>query len=171
MKFEQTIEIMQTMYPSLFYHKCNALDHLFFVNGNGYDWINGELVCEEDKQYDNKKDYMLDSVIHYLSLQITVQLSYTNRKKAEEFVKDYIYPNLSVAGKLNIIHAYDKDTVYPICQYAAIACIPDNIQPNWAQGAYEAIIWARTICTPEDAAYLDQAEIKLNSITKEWLNE
>ena len=51
MKVEQTIQLMTDNYPSIFYNRQTCLNHLFCVIGNGYKWVNGELVNEEDKPY------------------------------------------------------------------------------------------------------------------------
>ncbi len=39
-----TVYEMMTTYPSLFKTKSDCFHHLFFVNGNGCDWVDGEIV-------------------------------------------------------------------------------------------------------------------------------
>jgi hypothetical protein len=41
---EETIQVAFDDYPSLFAQRWQVLDHLFCVIGNGFDWIDGELV-------------------------------------------------------------------------------------------------------------------------------
>ena len=44
MNVELTIQHMYDTYPALFKERADCLDHLFCGIGNGYDWVNGELV-------------------------------------------------------------------------------------------------------------------------------
>lgn len=60
MKVEQTIQLMQDKYSDLFYNRKSCLDHLFCVIGNGYEWINGELVDPDDKDY--IKEYSIKNI-------------------------------------------------------------------------------------------------------------
>ncbi|MCI0526394.1 MAG: hypothetical protein L0Y56_02930 [Nitrospira sp.] len=36
--YEKTKETMMEAYPRLFMDELDVLDHLFFTNGNGYEW-------------------------------------------------------------------------------------------------------------------------------------
>ena len=61
MKFELTIQEMFDNYPTLFKDRADCLNHLFCVIGNGYDWVNGELVegpedysAEEQKYFEDR---------------------------------------------------------------------------------------------------------------------
>ena len=44
MTVERTIQWMFNEYPDLFRDRADALNHLFCVLGNGYEWKNGQLV-------------------------------------------------------------------------------------------------------------------------------
>lgn len=44
MNVELTIQEMFDSYPTLFKERADCLSHLFCVIGNGYEWVNGELV-------------------------------------------------------------------------------------------------------------------------------
>ena len=83
------------------YSKEKVLDHLFFVNGNGYEWVNGELV----------DDYA--NIIY------------------EVIPENYF--NTPSMGALQI---------YPICEYAKILHLPNDIAPDWLFGAIEALLLA-----------------------------
>lgn len=61
MKVELTIQEMFDNYPTLFKDRADCLNHLFCVIGNGYDWVNGELVegpedysAEEQKYFEDR---------------------------------------------------------------------------------------------------------------------
>lgn len=44
MRAEDTLQFMMDFHGSIFYSRQKCLDHLFCVIGNGYDWVDGELV-------------------------------------------------------------------------------------------------------------------------------
>lgn len=44
MRAEEQLQYMADFYPQLFPTRKHALNHLFCVLGNGFDWVNGELV-------------------------------------------------------------------------------------------------------------------------------
>lgn len=44
MTLEEEIQTMFDQYPSLFQERRDALNHLFCTIGNGYDWVDGELL-------------------------------------------------------------------------------------------------------------------------------
>lgn len=47
MTAENTLQWMMDFYSDLFPTRQRCLDHLFCTIGNGYEWVNGELVCED----------------------------------------------------------------------------------------------------------------------------
>ena len=47
MTAENTLQWMMDFYSDLFPTRQRGLDHLFCTIGNGYEWVNGELVCED----------------------------------------------------------------------------------------------------------------------------
>lgn len=47
MRAEDQLQYMADFYPELFPTRKHALNHLFCVLGNGYDWINGELIDDD----------------------------------------------------------------------------------------------------------------------------
>lgn len=49
MNVELTIQEMFDKYPTLFKERADCLNHLFCVIGNGYSWVDGELVLNEDE--------------------------------------------------------------------------------------------------------------------------
>ena len=44
MRAEDTLQFMMDFQSDLFYSRQKCLDHLFCTIGNGYDWVDGELV-------------------------------------------------------------------------------------------------------------------------------
>ena len=54
MNVELTIQDCFDNYPSLFKERADVLNHLFCTIGNGYDWVNGELVEYEPSEGKDK---------------------------------------------------------------------------------------------------------------------
>ena len=44
MRAEDTLQFMMDFQSDLFYNRQKCLDHLFCTIGNGYDWVDGELI-------------------------------------------------------------------------------------------------------------------------------
>jgi len=128
---ELTIVNAIMRYPILYkdinfnYSKEKVLDQLFFVNGNGYEWVNGELVSEEELLYNSiPEDYFNKTIM----------------EKVENTFKKVLY------GKKEFKEIELKSnrvlTVYPICEYAKILHLPDDIELDWLLGALDAILMA-----------------------------
>lgn len=49
MRAEDTLQYMTDFYPDIFPTRKHCLDHLFCVIGNGFEWVNGELVDDDNK--------------------------------------------------------------------------------------------------------------------------
>ena len=49
MRAEDTLQYMADFYSDIFPTRKHCLDFLFCVVGNGYEWVNGELISEDDK--------------------------------------------------------------------------------------------------------------------------
>lgn len=56
MNLEKTIQACFDYYPELFQRREQVLDQLFCTIGNGYEWVNGELISLEYKEAINSLD-------------------------------------------------------------------------------------------------------------------
>ena len=62
MKAENQLQWMMDFYPDSFsYKETHCLDHLFCVIGNGFEWVNGELV---DNDEHSKRYKMIQDIEH-----------------------------------------------------------------------------------------------------------
>ena len=66
MTAESTLQWMMDFYSDLFPTRQRCLDHLFCTIGNGYEWVNGELVCEDQltKRYEMKEQIVRAKAWH-----------------------------------------------------------------------------------------------------------
>ena len=77
MRAEDTLQFMADFYPSIFPTRKHCLNHLFCTIGNGYRWVKGELVEDDDKKYNR---YRLLTVVAYKWLKHWVCRALTDRK-------------------------------------------------------------------------------------------
>ena len=125
MRAEDTLQFMTDFYPDLFYNRQRALNHLFCVNGNGYKWINGELVSH-DRFYDK---YMLKEPVE------KADFSYAeyNHKYMEQIRRLTIKATKGKEGLDKYDVRLKEEKWYPICEFAKICNIPDDIKPDWLE--------------------------------------
>ena len=147
MKLQETIEESIKNYPALFPERVAVLDHLFCSYGNGYDWVDGELVNifpeeavrdERDAVWEDQGKKFVDEM---------------GEKANEPVLKEYIQETLEYFKHLSeeyrtIRNEYKKraDRHYslgtykewcPMCEYSGLVNFPDDIKPDWAVGVKE----------------------------------
>ena len=118
MTAESTLQWMMDFYSDLFPTRQRCLDHLFCTIGNGYEWVNGEVVCEDQltKRYEMKEQIVRAKAWH--------EDLYKQREKVElelaERNPDY---------KPNPLYTHHW---YPLCkEYSFLYNYPADIKPDW----------------------------------------
>lgn len=117
MRAEDTLQYMADFYPTLFRTRKHALNHLFCTIGNGYEWLNGELV--EDGEYENRyklrkpmKKAIFKNEDHWLKMhQLYIGI---NKEKGIEIPPEYQF-KWSVPSK----------------EYSKLFNYPDDIKEDW----------------------------------------
>ena len=152
---KDTIKHGLIFYQSIFPTKGVILDHLFFTIGNGYEWKGGELVgiyegATAETQLHNLKRY-LDKKNKYYKKQHDARMkdfAVFNMKSfdykpiivpvdLEERMEDLSLP-LGIYG--------EKRNIYPMSkEYSRIFTVPDDVKPDWLEGAFDAIKVAESI--------------------------
>lgn len=150
MTVELTMQAMYDHFPGLFKERADCLNHLFCTTGNGYDWVDGELVDLEEYQPVNQlKD---GKAFQYNKLSVRAEAMYYWKKYAEE------HPEQRRSALNSILHEralqelpddvyYDrprKERWYfyrgrvELCRpFAHLFDPPDNIKPDWAAAIEE----------------------------------
>ena len=111
--FEDLVTIMCMAYWTIFPTRLHALEHLFCVNGNGYEW--------------NKNGRLSTSLVHDKLMQKAMGLFMNGSRDQIEREDRREY------------HQTILDSVYPLCQYAKMVTVPDNVQPDYLAGIYEML--------------------------------
>lgn len=155
MNFRDTMQDCFYGYPSLFPHPLSVTIHLFFVIGNGYEWVDGELIASKKKQpakgftRHKRKAHIIelssrDELILPESEKKVLELH--NFKRHEDFkvFKKLIPKMLDVPCTTVPGIPFPKDFCYytiNISTYANLYTFPSNIKPDWAEALKDALHW------------------------------
>src|SRR5208282_5778818 len=89
----QTMKLCFKNYGDLFPNRVSLLDHIFFVIGNGYDWLDGAVVSISGDDHANTKEE--DKIFKKMKAQM-------KRKKAEID---------ALMAKLDIVREVETDSL------------------------------------------------------------
>lgn len=118
MTAEDTLQRMADFYDSIFPTRKHALNHLFCVIGNGYDWIDGRLV-DGDDEYESR--YKLQRHVK--------RAEFKGEDEWNRFHK--IYADLHDKTGAEIPFEFNFSW-YPMSEeYSALYTAPENITPDW----------------------------------------
>lgn len=138
MKVEQFIINHILEYPLLYkdidfkHSRDKVLDQLFFTNGNGLEWVNGELLYDDEAK--NNIERTLPE--NYFSIPLM-----STEDEESSWIREYRIKE-GKEYKPREICSKEALTIYPICEYAAIVNIPDDIKLDWLLAAEDACFMA-----------------------------
>ena len=114
MRAEDTLQFMMDFQGSLFYSRQKCLDQLFCTIGNGYSWVDGELV--EDS---------LDTKTLLSRWKLVTPIE---RAEPTKSVIEVGGIRESMFKRRNL----DDQKWYPLSKkYSYLYNYPDNIKPDW----------------------------------------
>lgn len=164
MKLEETIQYLYDFYPGLYSNRKQALDQLFCVNGNGYEWVNGQLVSdwampentvlvlgEDGKAKRNEERVKAKREaykVEFLERQQEEQKALLKSGIAPDHAEE-IYPTNdkyldAFAERMVSLRVDDsKHTFYPLSNYSGLFNLPADIQEDWIEGAKETISYLK----------------------------
>lgn len=116
MRAEDTLQFMMDFQGNLFYDRQKCLDHLFCTVGNGYSWVDGELVEDSHDTEVLLSRWKLATPIEHA--EPTESVSELGRIK-EDILK---------RRNINV----DDSKWYPLSkEYSYLYNYPDDIKPDW----------------------------------------
>lgn len=151
MQLDETILISVQFYPGISPTRENVLNHLFFTIGNGYEWVDGELICDEDRFVGvDPIEHQAEWASNFCGQQGWGEDDFRRMmgealpiiETAEERASTKWYPHefdLLGLGDVDEPVSYNSSFIYPICRYSRIHSIPDDVKDDWLLGAVEAI--------------------------------
>lgn len=117
--------MMMDFYPDIFPTRKHCLDHLFCTLGNGYKWVNGELV-DDDNPYTNR--YKLQK--HIKHAEPNDEFHYSKMREMEVRWKKIWGDEYKITknnAKYHFCWYVDKNSVFD-CK---LFNYPDDIKPDW----------------------------------------
>ncbi len=176
MNYETTKNLMMDAYPSLFPEEADALHHLFFVLGNGYDWVGGELT----------ENYSDPTGVSPTPAEIIEECKIRRReflKRTQKQFGDLGGASEYLEKELRIIETSPAEQrqhelrrrkldyrrkMYPICEYSRILHLPEDIKEDWLEAATKALGLANGLfeTTEEDREWLSKAAQIIELLTK-----
>ena len=118
MRAEDTLQYMADFYPDIYPTRKHCLNQLFCVIGNGYKWINGELV-DDDNEYVNR--YELKESINKAEF----------RHEEQWYHMHDFYHDLYEDEKQKIPMRYRFEW-YPLSKrHSKLFNYPENIKEDW----------------------------------------
>jgi hypothetical protein len=155
MNVQDTLKSSLLTYPSIFPNKWSVYHHMFAVNGNGCEWINGELV-------DSSLDYVgtvKDAIeLLYKKEVESINILNTPLNFIFERLKEGTMLALDLENRMVDFTQTNKE-LYPLCKYAKILNIPDDIQPDWLEAAkefYDYLLDSYSTFSLSDQKFIDE---------------
>ena len=154
MNYEQELQETLELFPRLFANESELLCYLFFENGNGYSWVDGQLVDRDNRPFSAK-------------LQESIEYDVNHRQSYADDCAQF--PTLDHPSYEEVYCQPRVITeMYPICEYAGIANLPDDIQEDWLEAAKKAIVVAQSLeRTIEDEEWLAWAELRIEQLEED----
>lgn len=123
---EETIRTSIWNYPVLWFEsgRAGVLEHMFFVLGNGYDWVDGEIVAywdDDDREGYDPYPGKDDEISNRLRDEYNVKAAHV-RENIETYVTGPGMPR----------------SLYPLYNSAMIITMPDDVTDEWLAVAVEA---------------------------------
>src|SRR5271157_4019207 len=145
--FKQTLKYCMLTYPTIFPSPLHVLRHFFCVIGNGYGWIDGELVdcfCKDinvtKMKYREREEDLTIGVPEFVIARTGMRL----RDQAELVQMKWVEENIDAIVEANPTNSYFGDqcngcyfTRSISLEYAKAFTFPDNIKQDWAEALHE----------------------------------
>lgn len=138
-------------YPTLFKSRSDCLHHLFCVNGNGYEWEGGVLrgIEEGVEGYPVRDpDRVFRSEAEEIEAWEKLFVGNTNTEEAQSLrarrlcsVREHnskMKFRRENADLLALVQG-ERLKIYPLCEYACMNEVPDDVHPDYLEGVREMI--------------------------------
>jgi len=177
--YKYTKNTMMMTHPGIFPFESDVLEHLFVINGNGFVWKNGQLI---DLELKSRKQQLKEARIFVRKRNEILKLAAIEYQELYKHMESYSVKKermKSIKYRMNCVNNgttfyLTKDgllgrKIYPLCEYAKIVNIPNDVKPDWLKAAELMLKLARSQlfkCTEEDLKWLKKAEDNINNIKK-----
>ena len=157
MNINQKIANSIRKYPDMYRCRTDVLHHWFCVNGNGMEWHNGKLINGYDdasipslkfiideytssdreklKELDGSNDHERLAIIRVRIAQTIADLTVTYNN-----ADDLALVKWNHSPHARMLTACLPSTIYPLCEYARMNTVPDDVTPEYLSAVREMII-------------------------------
>ena len=173
MSYKKFLKAMLRYWPRLFIDEKDVLEHFFFTNGNGLDWKDGELTDNMTNAQRLKQKKESDAFRLSIGSKVCDSIKEIHEDELQ-YRKDCIdlYAKMSNINNHSCCWFYLPDfsigkRIYPICQYACVMNLPDDIKLDWLAAAKKAVELAfgdSFKITDSDRVFLLQAQEKIKAL-------
>lgn len=137
MGFKEHLQEVLLTYPSLYKTILPVYNHIFLTIGNGYEWMDGNLVYNGEESFCKTKEESLNRLIeYYFSLVKDLHSIHLTGNGDETFnnlvdchlqkLKEYTHNILNVENQLEDF-SVPENYEFRINKYSIISNIPDNV--------------------------------------------
>lgn len=148
---EFAVNVSLLAYPGIHPTRRHIINHLYCVNGNGYEWWEGRLHEGTDEKSAEVAKMLLNG---------------DPETWIQKYVEDHDrkrFPGLyEIEERLRTLGIPPKEEpkfhIYPICRYANIMNLPKDIRPDWLAGAEEALHLIETVSSYDEKATRENRE-------------
>lgn len=141
-----TIFQMLTRYPSLFGNRADCFVQLFLTNGNGYDWVDGELIDvfefvkfapdfkdeEEEIRKEKEKDSFDWDEEHYNHTRLRVRRNNTRIQFAIDNIDLMMNESLMFYSESRRVH-------YSGWDFCPLMAVPEDVKDDWKEAVLECM--------------------------------
>lgn len=143
MNLRDTVRNALLKHPSIFENALTVYNHLFCVLGNGYEWLDGELILGSKEPISLKeavKDRVKYSFEQFMTSPISklIENKRVMDKYREQLITD-IDRMFNVTKFSKDFTIPEKFTFYPTSRFSKMCCFPKNIKPDWKEGIVKLI--------------------------------
>lgn len=174
MKFVDTVKHIMATYPSVNENVFDVYNHLFLTIGNGFDWVDGELVSDTITKASSISctDKLLTNLISRIKNISGLKESLRNNLIDKTFEN---YKNIlsAITQMENSICNMSIPTESPFVfddlnEHSALANLPENVKSDWLYAAkrFVDLIKSNKDLIKDDSNLLDKIDERISNLYK-----
>jgi len=148
---EELVQECYERWPMLYSRRIRVIDHLLCTIGNGYDWLDGGIICDnpEDWIVSQERDRInIGKALRtanaiekeFIKLEDETEDVELLRKLIHDLKSDYVVPD---PKNLPLPDDGKPYSFYPISSYSNILNIPEDATKEWLEFCLEGAILLR----------------------------
>lgn len=177
MKFVDTVKQIMATYPSVNENVVDVYNHMFLTIGNGFDWVDGELVSDTLSKTDCSTcctDKLLDNLTSCIKAISTVNTPVRERLIDKTFANyKKVLSTITLMENSICNMSIPQDTEEPfrfseLHKYSELANLPDDIKIDWMCAAkrFVEFIKSHKDLIKDESNLLDKIDARISYLCK-----